>query len=236
MTCAMSTCRSTDASMRCSRCKSVFYCSHECQRSHWAMHKRSCTYMYAAMRWKTLESEWWATLPRDVHKTYGEVYFMLQGLKPCVVLTGVPNAFKQDFYDKVIQPCKLGEDVLVATINKVRTQAFDFDGKLILLHRQHERYNMILSMLKIKEIGHDDIVLEEKQIAWILDYPVALDECNDGTMLEIAYFAIETNDLLTSFCALDTIEHRQRVNVHFQKYKATLGEMLPMRIQVIIVS
>jgi hypothetical protein len=30
------------AHSRCSRCKSVCYCSQECQRSHWNSHKKDC--------------------------------------------------------------------------------------------------------------------------------------------------------------------------------------------------
>ena len=26
----------------CSRCRSVFYCSVDCQRSHWKQHKKTC--------------------------------------------------------------------------------------------------------------------------------------------------------------------------------------------------
>ena len=28
---------------KCSRCKSVWYCSAECQRTHWPVHKQSCS-------------------------------------------------------------------------------------------------------------------------------------------------------------------------------------------------
>lgn len=35
-------CRKTGASMRCSRCRKLFYCSRECQRAHWKTHKTTC--------------------------------------------------------------------------------------------------------------------------------------------------------------------------------------------------
>ncbi|TFK26532.1 hypothetical protein FA15DRAFT_667427 [Coprinopsis marcescibilis] len=35
-------CESTDAAKICARCKTVFYCSKECQTAHWKVHKPDC--------------------------------------------------------------------------------------------------------------------------------------------------------------------------------------------------
>jgi hypothetical protein len=40
LTCAF--CKKTEPPMRCSRCKSIFYCDRQCQRAHWRRHKREC--------------------------------------------------------------------------------------------------------------------------------------------------------------------------------------------------
>ena len=37
-----SACFKTPAPKRCSRCKSVFYCSSQCQKSHWKFHRAEC--------------------------------------------------------------------------------------------------------------------------------------------------------------------------------------------------
>lgn len=31
--------------LRCSKCKYVFYCSKNCQKSHWTLHKKECSFI-----------------------------------------------------------------------------------------------------------------------------------------------------------------------------------------------
>lgn len=40
--CSRSGCESVNAAMRCSRCKSVYYCSGSCQKEDWKTHKVTC--------------------------------------------------------------------------------------------------------------------------------------------------------------------------------------------------
>lgn len=34
-----------EGNKRCSRCKSVVYCSSDCQKAHWKQHKGECKYL-----------------------------------------------------------------------------------------------------------------------------------------------------------------------------------------------
>ena len=38
-----SKCGKLDSTFKCSKCKNVYYCSKECQISHWAQHKIFCS-------------------------------------------------------------------------------------------------------------------------------------------------------------------------------------------------
>lgn len=40
--CSYCLCCHRTAPMRCSRCKKVFYCNQDCQKSHWRLHKKVC--------------------------------------------------------------------------------------------------------------------------------------------------------------------------------------------------
>jgi hypothetical protein len=40
--CCAPACGKDMASMKCSRCQAVRYCNADCQRLHWAEHKKAC--------------------------------------------------------------------------------------------------------------------------------------------------------------------------------------------------
>jgi len=42
-------CQAKDATKRCSRCKSEWYCKRECQVKHWKDHKVFCKIIYEEM-------------------------------------------------------------------------------------------------------------------------------------------------------------------------------------------
>ncbi|XP_052771747.1 uncharacterized protein LOC128211237 [Mya arenaria] len=48
-------CETSGCSLKCSRCKAVFYCSHECQRQDWTSHKRSCVRVYTEEEQRIIE-------------------------------------------------------------------------------------------------------------------------------------------------------------------------------------
>ena len=60
--CAASGCDRVDCSSVCVRCRLVYYCSRDCQRSHWKEHKRHC---------KTIESQGGGDCERSARSNRG---------------------------------------------------------------------------------------------------------------------------------------------------------------------
>ncbi|KDO20456.1 hypothetical protein SPRG_14328 [Saprolegnia parasitica CBS 223.65] len=248
-TCGGSTCHNDGPTLRCARCKVQRYCSRACQAEAWPAHRTACGHMVMATTWQALEAAWWTQLPVAVRQAleadgltitsmafFGEVYFVLAGLKPCVVLTGVPTPWKEHFLEHVVRPSGVlgAPNVRLASSGSVHTHAFDLSNHVVLLHTMHPMYAEAASLLHVDMPLAASVMVTESQVARILDYPVGLDECAVGTMLEVAYFSNDT--LLTTFCALDTPRHRRLINVHFQRYQSALGSMLPLRIEAVVVS
>ncbi|EQC42644.1 hypothetical protein SDRG_00372 [Saprolegnia diclina VS20] len=248
-TCGRSTCHADGPTLRCARCKVQHYCSRTCQAEAWPAHRTACGHMVVASAWQALEAAWWTQLPVSVRQAleadghtiasmafFGEVYFVLAGLKPCVVLTGVPTPWKDHFLEHVVRPSGVLDvpNVQLASSGSVYTHAFDLSNHLVLLHTIHPLYAEASALLCVGTPLTAPTLVTESQVARILDYPVGLDECAVGTMIEVAYFSHDT--LLTTFCALDTPAHRRLINAHFQRYQAALGTMLPLRIEAVVVS
>ncbi|CAH0480730.1 unnamed protein product [Peronospora belbahrii] len=125
-------------------------------------------------RFRDLELQWWKARPSDELQMFvmqfglqpksmsffGEVFFLLCGLKACVLLSNLPVMWRQSF----------ASDVVLAS------------GLL------HLAPSVTTSRCSIALFEHVEVV-EEQELAHALDYPVALSECKEAaSMIEVGYF------------------------------------------------
>ncbi|RHY98193.1 hypothetical protein DYB37_003956 [Aphanomyces astaci] len=163
------------------------------------------------------------------HAFYGEVYFALCNLKPCVMLTGIPHHLQPSFLQNVIRASNVLDLNMLSLVQAgpVSTLSFDFSGTFVLVTLGHP----FASELVVALSTPTSMQVSETTVARWLDYPVALDTCVDtSAMVEIGYFDITTDQLVTSYCAtFHDPNHRRQILDHFQRYTQTLGSILQLR-------
>ncbi|KAG7392976.1 hypothetical protein PHYPSEUDO_013464 [Phytophthora pseudosyringae] len=262
-----SACQATDKPLsRCSRCKWAAYCSKTCQRGHWrAGHRQMCAKLKVGQRFRDLERKWWATLPAHELQTlvvqfglqpeamsfFGEVLFLLCGLKACVLLSNLPPPWRQSFARDVVLASGLLQNAsgsspacsiaLHSVGARLETPAeYELTGDLVLGNAMHSEFALAQRTLCLAvattdsatsvQLATADVnlsgLVQEQELARVLDYPVALNECSDAVpMIEVGYFLEEGHErvLLTSYCAMATPGHTQRMQQHFQRYRACTG-------------
>ncbi|POM62353.1 hypothetical protein PHPALM_28501 [Phytophthora palmivora] len=278
-----SACQATGKKLsRCSQCKWVAYCSKTCQRGHWKDgHRLMCAKLKVCQRFWDLERQWWATRPTGELQTFvvqfglrpesmsffGEVLFLLCGLKACVLLSNLPPTWRWSFARDVVVTSGLLEILacsvaLYSVSSRLETPAeYQLSGDLVLGNILHSEFPLAERTLRLAAVTVDTVpmrlsitdmntsgLVQENELARVLDYPVALSECNeDAPMVEliscfrlpltgvlsgqIGYFLEEGQEqiLLTSYCAMATPHCTQRVHQHFQRYRRCSG--LQLRLQ-----
>lgn len=244
---------------RCSQCKYTAYCSRTCQIDDWkTRHRQLCVKLKVCMRFRDLERQWWATRPVDELQTFviqsglqpesmaifGEVLFLLLGLKPCVLLSNLPPMWRHSFATNVVLASGLlrlesslttsSSIALYVVGTRLETPAkYELTGDLVLGNVTHGEFALVEPTLRLGAVNEDtrlartDVavleVVQENVLARVLDYPVALSECTEvALMLEVGYFLEEQQGrvLLTSYYAMATAPHMQRIQLHFQRYRA----------------
>ncbi|EEY64635.1 uncharacterized protein PITG_16060 [Phytophthora infestans T30-4] len=229
-----SACQASGIKMsRCGQCKWAAYCSKTCQRDHWRTgHRQMCAKLKVCKRFRDLEREWWSTRPSDELQRFvvqfglqpesmaffGEVLFLLCGLKACVLLSNLPPMWRQSF------------------ANDVTPAEYELTDDLVLGNTIHSDFAMAEQALRLTgatvdttrtvQLATTDVdvseLVQEHELARMLDYPVALSDCDeDASMVEVGYFLEERQErvLLTSYCAMATLQHNQRIQQHFQRYR-----------------
>ncbi|KAL4108853.1 hypothetical protein PRIC1_000562 [Phytophthora ramorum] len=214
---------------------------------------------------RDLERQWWASRPTDElqmfvvqfglqpesMRFFGEVLFLLCGLKACVLLSNLPPTWRQSFANDVVvpsgllltttgsvSPCSV---VLYSVGTRLETPAeYELTGDLVLANTQHAEFQLAKRTFRLAasttdtntgvQLAREDMsvsgLVQEHDLARVLDYPVALSDCNESApMMEVGYFLEEEQQqvLLTSYCAMATPQHTQRVQQHFQNYQTRSG-------------
>ncbi|TYZ57503.1 hypothetical protein PybrP1_004346 [[Pythium] brassicae (nom. inval.)] len=230
-----------------------------------------CATVRLTARFRALESAWWcarsASEIRDFEarsgldatsmRFFGEVFFLLGGLKSAVLFSNLPAEWRRSFAAEVVAASGVLErDVpaplaLCAIGDRVETAAeFDLSGDLVLISQclaaeceaasERLRLRPARGSAEAERVAPPPVasqsaphIVSERELARLLDYPVALSECRES-MVEVGYFLPDGHSatrrdehgderagsplLLTSFCASEA--HRARVAAHFARYRA----------------
>ncbi|ETP20924.1 hypothetical protein F441_05468 [Phytophthora nicotianae CJ01A1] len=143
-----------------------------------------------------------------------------------------------EFIDSTTGPSPASLIALYSVSTRLKTPAeYELTGDLVLGNTKHNEFALAERTLHLAAATVDATssvqlattdtamlgLVQEHELARILGYPVALSECNeDAAMIEVGYFLEEGQErvLLTSYCAMATPQHKQRIQQHFQRYRS----------------
>jgi hypothetical protein len=149
---------------------------------------------------------------------YGEIYFFLLNLKPCVFFSNLNERVSKEYLEKVIKPSNLLnlKNVELLTI-KLQSENYSSDKEMILVNND-TKFQKELSKLK------QETFMKESELATLLDYPTSLPEELEMIKLinhqleysicEVAYF--HESDLLMSYGIRSN--EIEKAKTHFQRY------------------
>ncbi|KAL4159842.1 hypothetical protein PRNP1_000415 [Phytophthora ramorum] len=175
---------------------------------------------------RDLERQWWASRPTDElqmfvvqfglqpesMRFFGEVLFLLCGLKACVLLSNLPPTWRQSFANDVVvpsgllltttgsvSPCSV---VLYSVGTRLETPAeYELTGDLVLANTQHAEFQLAKRTFRLAasttdtntgvQLATEDMsvsgLVQEHDLARVLNYPVALSDCNESApMMEVS--------------------------------------------------
>ncbi|CEP00980.1 hypothetical protein PBRA_008292 [Plasmodiophora brassicae] len=199
-------------------------------------------------RVRMLERRWWSRARRDPQlvrfcaeqglmpenmMVHGEVLFCLAGLKPAVIVTGLPPAMMEEFVGSVLLAAGLNGflagkscSIAVQQIRTLSTVLFDFAGCWAVVNTQHAS-----ASLTCRLFTGDTIT--EPEIASILDYPVCITSlASPGTaaLIEVAYVDSSTGELLTSYVTSANLQ--ASTIAHFNRYRSALRPTLALHLHM----
>ncbi|KAJ8658511.1 hypothetical protein O0I10_005864 [Lichtheimia ornata] len=162
---------------------------------------------------------------------YGELAFVLVGLKPCVLIdfprdasasTSITHLYRQ----AVLDPLKEQYDICINEIHRpLASDEMELKGCLLV----HKSCPLVQQLL-----DQQDEQVSETLLAKLLDYPGRLPESSDeiSTMCEVVYYAIPSKVILTTFAAQQ--DELDQVKAHFARYKEQCHTQLGMELGLLV--
>ncbi|GMF23171.1 unnamed protein product [Phytophthora lilii] len=144
---------------------------------------------------------------------FGEVLFLLAGLKACVLLSNLPPTWRVSFVNEVFLPSGVLEYAVPASSlspscsvalysvgTRLETPAeYELSGDLVLVNTLHAEFELAKRALRLAFVtveanavqfaasaSNTSGLVQELELAGALNYPVALSECNESApMVEV---------------------------------------------------
>ncbi|KAI7875231.1 hypothetical protein K492DRAFT_211051 [Lichtheimia hyalospora FSU 10163] len=162
---------------------------------------------------------------------YGELAFVLVGLKPCMLIDFPRNStspsMTQLYRQAVLDPLLNEEcDICINEIHRPLASAeMNLEGCL-LVHKSNPLVQQLLDQ--------QDEQVSESLLAKLLDYPGRLPESSDeiSTMCEVVYYAMPSNVILTTFAAQQ--DELYQVKLHFERYKEQCHTQLGIELGLLV--
>lgn len=163
---------------------------------------------------------------------YGELAFVLVGLKPCVLIdfprdsspstSSITHLYRQAVLDPLKEKCGI-------CINEIHHPLASDEMELkgcLLVHKSSSLVQQLLDQ--------QDEQVSETSLARLLDYPGRLPQSSDeiSTMCEVVYYATPSNVVLTTFAAQQ--DELDQVKTHFERYKEQCHTQLGMELGLLV--
>ncbi|KAI9021568.1 hypothetical protein CLU79DRAFT_753866 [Phycomyces nitens] len=155
---------------------------------------------------------------------YGEMGFVLAGLKPCVLIHFNSERINTLYQQNVLDPLARELDLRVRVLPSLKSEEMDLTGGLIV----DRGYG------PSDELWECGPVISEESLARILDYPGSLPKTEEEilTMLEVAYVDSRYGYVVTTFAGQTREE--EKIRAHFRHYKEEYKNVFGIELQLIM--
>jgi len=171
---------------------------------------------------------------------YGEIGFLLLGLKPCVLIEHIPRdhgIFKsyldevcEPWFDKwfrsnnmttTLQACGIHIVGQVIT-HDLQSTEISLQGCYLVTNTKHEKYNVVTKWLLDPAITQ----VKEEILAQVLDYPGSLPHRPQqiSTMVRVGYIDTKTGYWLTTYAGQSS--QLPDIHTHFRLYRQAVHQYL----------